>query len=127
MELIILVISLISNYFLKRYLHNWHNNNGTVYLLDNGSALRQPVIDLDVCQAVHNAIQMEESKGETYELGGSQVYTIKELMEYFANVLNHRPRFISHSYEDFMRIHLSPNWNFEVIKIILMYRKSIIG
>lgn len=82
--------------------------------MDNGKCKRQPVVDLDVIQSVFNVLQMEETRGHIYELGGSQIYTMKELLEFFANVLSHRPRFIDYSYEDFMKLYLSPNWNFEV-------------
>jgi hypothetical protein len=56
---------------------------------------------------------MNESKGQIYELGGSHKYTIRELMEFLANQLCHRPRYINYSYEDLMKLHLSPNFNFE--------------
>jgi len=38
-------------------------------MLGDGDCLRQPVLDLDVCLAVHNALQIDESKGQIYELG----------------------------------------------------------
>jgi nucleoside-diphosphate-sugar epimerase len=83
-------------------------------MLNDGGVKRQPVLDIDVCLGVHNALQMEESKGQIYELGGPQVYEIKELMEYLSNVLNHRPKYIKFSYDDFMKLYHSPNSNFEV-------------
>jgi nucleoside-diphosphate-sugar epimerase len=100
-----------SNYrnFTQYYLHCWNNNNGTVLLLDDGERYRQPVLDKDICMAIYNSLQMDESIGQTYELGSLQKYRIKELIEFFSNSLNHRPRFISLSYEDFMKITLSPN------------------
>jgi hypothetical protein len=50
-------------------MHCWNTNNGHIYLLNEGACLRQPVLDLDVCLAVHNMLQLEESKGQIYELG----------------------------------------------------------
>jgi nucleoside-diphosphate-sugar epimerase len=109
--------TVISNYnignFINYYLHCWHNNNGTVILVDDGKCLRQPVLDTDIATAVMNALQLEKSAGETYELGGLHRYNYKELLEFFSNSLNHRPRFISYSYEDLMKLNLSPNFNFE--------------
>ncbi len=99
--------------FINYYLHCWHNNNGTVLLLDDGRCLRQPVLDEDVATAIFNMLQLENSVGQTYELGGLHRYNLKELMEFFSNSLNHRPRFINYSYEDFMKLNLSPNFNFE--------------
>lgn len=98
---------------LNSYLHCWNNNNGTVMLLDEGKAKRAPVTDHDVCLAVLNALSLESSKGQIYELGATNSYTLKELYEYFGNAMSHRPKYISHSFEDFMKLHLGPNSNFE--------------
>ena len=94
-------------------MFNWNENNGVILLHNNGKALRQPVIDTDIALAINNIIQLNESKGQTYELGGNHKYTIKELMEYISNQLRHRPRYINYSYEDMMKLHLGPNANFE--------------
>jgi nucleoside-diphosphate-sugar epimerase len=99
--------------FINYYLHCWNNNNGTVLLLDDGKYLRQPVLDWDISQAVYNILQLNNSIGQTYELGGNHKYTMKELLEFFSNSLRHRPRFVPVTYEDFMKLSLSPNWNFE--------------
>ncbi len=53
----------------------WHNNNGHIYMLGEGDNKRQPVLDLDVCLGVHNAIQMEETKGKIFELGKNNPLT----------------------------------------------------
>jgi nucleoside-diphosphate-sugar epimerase len=99
--------------FINYYLHCWSNNNGTVLLLDNGKCLRQPVVDNDIALAIANMLQLDNSIGQTYELGGSHQYSMKELMEFFSNSLNHRPRFIDVSYDQMMKTALSPNFNFE--------------
>jgi len=102
-----------SSNFINYYLHCWNNNNGTVLLLDDGRCIRQPVLDWDISQAVFNILQLNDSIGQTYELGGTHSYTMRELMEFFSNSLRHRPRYVSVSYEEFMKTTLSPNWNFE--------------
>lgn len=102
----------ISN-FLSYYTHCWENNNGTVLLLDNGTCLRQPVLDQDVGMALYNMLMMDETIGQTYELGGPQTYTFKELMEFYSNCSKHRPRYYTLSYKDFMKINLAPNHYFE--------------
>ena len=38
-------------------------------MLGDGDSKRQPVLDMDVCLAVHNALQMDETRGQIYELG----------------------------------------------------------
>ena len=45
----------------------------------------QPVANEDVCLAIMNALKMEESIGETYDLGGPHVYDFKEIYEMFFN------------------------------------------
>lgn len=82
-------------------------------LIDGGKALRQPICETDINQAIMNILDTQDSIGQTYELGGSQVYSLKELFEYFANNLKHRFTFIDFSYDDFMRMYLSPNTNWE--------------
>lgn len=106
-------------------MHNWSSNNGHVYMVEGGNCLRQPVLDYDVCLAVHNAMQLEESKGSIYELGGPHNYKIKELMEFLSNILNHRPKYINLSYDDCMKIVLGPNAYFEVY--IKSSRNPLIG
>lgn len=102
-----------ANNFINYYNHCWNSNNGTVFLVDEGKALRQPIIDHDVAIAIMNIISLEESRGQIYELGGSHAYSLKELLEYLSNALNHRPKYISYSYEDFMKLYIGPNFNFE--------------
>lgn len=94
-------------------MHCHKHNNNTIMLIDGGKAKRQPVIEFDVVSAIQKIIERDESKGEIYELGGSQVYTIKELMEFLGNNLNQRPFYINFTYDDFMRMYLSPNTNWE--------------
>jgi len=48
-------------------------------------------------------------------------------MEYFSNVLNHRPKFIKFTYDDFMKLHHSPNSNWEVKLERFINRKLSIG
>lgn len=60
--------------------------------------------------AVHNMVLLEDSKGSTYELGSTHSYTTKELLEFIANNLNHRPNFVKYSYEDFMKLYMAPKY-----------------
>ena len=96
------------------YMHSWATNNGHILMVEGGNCMRQPVLDYDVCLAVHNMLQLEESKGQIYELGGPHSYRLKELFEYIANILNHRPKYINLSYDECMKIVYGPNSYFEV-------------
>lgn len=50
-------------------------------LIGGGNTRFQPVYVGDVAEAVMGALADETARGRTYELGGPQVYTFKELME----------------------------------------------
>jgi uncharacterized protein YbjT (DUF2867 family) len=45
----------------------------------------QPVFAGDVATAMINALKLEESIGQTYDLGGPHTYTYNEIYEIFAN------------------------------------------
>jgi hypothetical protein len=94
-------------------MHCAHGNEKHILLIDNGKAKRQPIVEYDINQAVVNILQTQESIGQTYELGGSQVYTLKELFEFMANNMFWRVTYSNFKYDDFMRMYLSPNNNWE--------------
>lgn len=51
----------------------------------------QPVHYTDVALAVINALKMEETIGQSYDLGGPHVYNWSDLYEQFFNQSNHKP------------------------------------
>ncbi len=59
-------------------------------LIDGGETRFQPVYVDDVARAVMVGLTDEEATGKTYELGGPDVYTFRELMEYLLGVLHRR-------------------------------------
>lgn len=90
-----------------------NQNDNHVILVDNGQALRQPIVGSDINLVLDNIIRDPETKGQTYEIGGPHVYTLKELFEFFANNLQRRVTYSNYSYDDLMRIYLSPNCSWE--------------
>jgi NADH dehydrogenase len=59
-------------------------------LIGGGQTRFQPVYVGDVAQAVVAALERDNSLGQTYELGGPQVYTFAELMRYMLKLLARR-------------------------------------
>ncbi|MCW5725585.1 MAG: complex I NDUFA9 subunit family protein [Maricaulaceae bacterium] len=59
-------------------------------LIGGGMTRFQPVFAGDVAAAAVNALEIPESAGKTYELGGPKVYTFKELMTFMLEVVNRR-------------------------------------
>ncbi len=51
-------------------------------IIGGGQTLFQPVYVDDVACAIETCLSKPETKGHTYELGGPQVYTMKQLIEY---------------------------------------------
>ena len=55
------------------------------FLIEGMEGKCQPVASEDVALAVLNALKLEESIGQTYDLGGPHVYTYEEMYEMFFN------------------------------------------
>lgn len=96
-------------------------------LVDGGKVKKQPVMDTDIVHAINRILTTEESKGQIYELGGGQVYTLKELLEFLGNNLQQRPFYIDYTYDELMRTALSPNSNFEKGAAWLLIRPDYIN
>ena len=60
----------------------------------------QPVFVNDVALAVLNCLKMEETKGQTYELGGPHTYTYEEIYEQFFNQTGIKPYTAVYKLED---------------------------
>lgn len=59
-------------------------------LIDGGETRFQPVYVDDVAQAVMHGLKDKTTKGQIFELGGPDIYTFRELLEYLLNVLHRR-------------------------------------
>ena len=62
-----------------------------MYWIEGQNANWQPVFVNDVSQAVINCLKMDESIGETYDLGGPHVYTVDDIYEQFFNTSMIKP------------------------------------
>lgn len=71
-------------YFLKLL-------NKTFPRVEGSNGLMQPVFNADVSLAVLNALKMDETIGQTYELGGPHVYTMDEIYELMYNAADVQP------------------------------------
>lgn len=57
-------------------------------LIDGGRAKFQPIASADVARAVYAAIESPEAAGQTYELAGPTVYTLKQLLESVGEIIS---------------------------------------
>lgn len=89
----------MNDYFVKTITtqRDFFYNFNVVF--DDCMAKRQPVYVHDVALALLNALKMDETAGQVYELGGPHVYTKKEIYEIIANILHTPPKLAYFPYE----------------------------
>ena len=61
------------------------------FVIDGMNGAVQPVFTNDVALAIMNALKMEESIGQTYDLGGPHSYTYEDIYEQFFNLTEIKP------------------------------------
>lgn len=72
------------------------------WLIEGMNGKCEPVFVNDVALAVINALKMEETAGQTYELGGPHSYTYEEIYEQFFNTTGVKPYTAVVKYEEAM-------------------------
>ena len=78
------------------------------FVADGLNARVQPVFANDVGTAVLNCLKMDETIGETYDLGGPHVYNYLELYEMMANICLIKPYTSVHPLEDMFSVMHKP-------------------
>ena len=68
-------------------------------LIGGGETRFQPVYVGDVAAAIVAALEREEARGQTYELGGPQVYSFAELMRYMLEVIGRKRMLVPLSFD----------------------------
>ena len=90
--------------------------NRTMIAVDGANGLIQPVYTGDVATAALNCLRMDESIGQTYDLGGPHTYTYNEIYEQYFNMTQIKPYIIPVKLEvvqEYMRKHRFTNlWRY---------------
>ena len=68
-------------------------------LIGGGHPRFQPVCVGDVATAIVAALERDDARGQTYELGGPQVYSFAELMRYMLRVIGRRRLLVPLSFD----------------------------
>jgi uncharacterized protein YbjT (DUF2867 family) len=55
--------------------------NRMFFMIEGMNGTVEPCFSNDVALAIYNAIKMEESMGQTYDLGGPHSYTYEDIYE----------------------------------------------
>lgn len=66
--------------------------NKFIIVYDDSTTKKQPIKENDVAKAVLNALKLEHSKGQTYELGGPHVLSMLDIYEIMFNIMRVRPK-----------------------------------
>ena len=70
------------------------------FVIEGMNATVQPTFTNDVSLAILNALKMEESIGQTYDLGGAHTYTYEDIYEQFFQLTQIKPYSVSVKLED---------------------------
>ena len=88
------------------------------FVIEGANAEVQPVMMNDVALAMYNAIKTEETKGQTYDLGGPHTYTFEDIYEQFFSLTEIKPYSVRVKLEDAIRYKTHP-WYLSPYKKIL--------
>ncbi len=80
------------------------------FVVENMNENVQPVYANDVAQAILNCLKMEETIGQTYELGGNNTYSYEEIYEMFFNITMLKPYSVQVKLEDVYEQYYKPWW-----------------
>lgn len=64
-------------------------------IIAGGKTKFQPVLVTDVASAIAAAIKTPEAKGQTYEIAGPSIYSMRELLEMMGRITKRKARFVS--------------------------------
>lgn len=67
-------------------------------LIGGGQTKFQPVFVDDIAKAVRIILEQQESAGKTYELGGPNVYSFRQLLDFVMNQTGHKRAYLSLPY-----------------------------
>ena len=96
------------DYFLDQMFSIWKHWSTFIPVYDNLLAKKQPILVEDLAQVVGNIIQMKETQGKIYEIGGPFVYTQKQIYEMFMTEMEDNfklmyiPRSLALKFTDFV-------------------------
>ncbi len=114
-----------------------HGMLGFLPLIGGGKTRFQPVFVGDVADAVCAALEKREAQGRTYELGGPNTYTFRQLLEYVRDETDRHPAFLPLPYVLAVPIGLLVGWTFSILpfgeppltgdQVVMLMRDNVVG
>lgn len=80
------------------------------FVIKGMNAKVQPVMANDVALAIMNCLKMEETIGQSYDLGGPHSYTYEDIYEQFFNLTEIKPYSVEVPYERALEYKQYPCW-----------------
>lgn len=126
------------NRFAEMARNPWlHGMLGAMPLIGGGKTRFQPVFVGDVADAVCAALERRAAQGRVYELGGPNVYTFRQLMEYVRDETDRHPPFLPLPFVFAGPLGLLIGWTFSLIpfaeppltgdQVTMLKRDNIVG
>lgn len=110
---------------------------GAMPLIGGGKTKFQPVFVGDVADAVCAALEKPEASGHVYELGGPNVYTFRQLLEFVRDETDRRPPFLPIPFVLALPLGLLLGWVFSLIpfadppltgdQVVTLKRDNVVG
>jgi NADH dehydrogenase len=110
---------------------------GGVPLIGGGKTKFQPVFVGNVADAVCAALERDDARGRTYELGGPGVYSFKQLMQFLLGEIDRHPMLVSIPFVFAHPLGLLLEWATKLVPFIdppltsdqvtMLHRDNIVG
>jgi NADH dehydrogenase len=112
-----------------------HGILGFIPLIGGGKTLFQPVFVGDVAEAVCAALDQRDAQGRVFELGGPNIYTFRQLLEYVRNETDRHPWFMPLPYVVALPLGLLSGWLLGLFgeppltgdQVVMLMRDNVVG
>jgi len=110
---------------------------GAIPLIGGGKTKFQPIFVGDLAAAVAAALERSEARGKTYELGGSEVFSFKALMQFILRSIDRKVLLVPLPFVFAYPLGLLLEWGFKLNplmqtpltgdQVIMLYRDNVVG
>jgi uncharacterized protein YbjT (DUF2867 family) len=109
---------------------------GGIPMFGGGKTKFQPIFVGDVADAIAAALERNDARGNTYELGGPRIYSFKELMQFLRATIDRKFILPSAPFVFGYPLALLIEWGFKLTpfqppltgdQVVMLYRDNVVG